>query len=439
MIINLSFYAQTNSSKTDVSSRQCHSPVYNESYHDYETWMDGVLKKQTQFENSKQISTVYTIPVVFHIIHSGQAVGTGFNISQAQVNSQITILNQAFRKTNTDVSTYVTQPGLASLAADCEINFCPATIDPSGVLLSEPGIDRILASSKGWTNPGYADSYIESTIKPNSYWDPTKYCNIWILNFNNTFELGYAQFPTLPSASTPTIGDLNGSGLDGSASTDGVVFGYKYIGDLGTSTPPYDKGRTAVHEIGHWLGLWHIWGDESGCTGTDYVADTPNQAAENYACPTANGTVITDACSAASPGVNYQNYMDYSDDKCMVMFTAGQKARMQACMQYCDRRMSLATSTVCNAVGIKENVANIALSVYPNPSLGELFVDVTSKEMEDISISIINPLGQVVNDELYVKSNNGKIKIDLTTINKGVYFVRVKAKSGMVVKRIIYQ
>lgn len=439
MIINISFFAQTNLLNTTVPPRQCHSPVYNELYHDYETWIDGVLKKQTQFENSKQASTVYTIPVIFHIIHSGQAVGTGFNISQAQVNSQITILNKAFRKTNTDISTYVTQSGLSSLAADCEINFCAATVDPSGVALSEPGIDRILASSKGWTNPGYADSYIESTIKPQSYWDPSKYCNIWILNFSNSSELGYAQFPTVPSAATPTIGDLAGSGLDGPASTDGVVFGYNFIGDIGTVAPPYNKGRTAVHEIGHWLGLWHIWGDESGCSGTDYVADTPNQAGENYTCPTTNGTVITDACTASSPGVNYQNYMDYSDDKCMVMFTAGQKARMQACMQYCNRRMSLATSTVCNAVGIEENSSNIQVEVYPNPTNGELFVDVNLLDVQDFTISVINTLGQTVKEVKQIQSNGGKIKIDLSDKNAGVYFVTIKTKSGSKVKRIVLQ
>jgi hypothetical protein len=439
LLCSISVFSQ-NAGNIEFSSRKCNSPVFKESDRAYEDWMKGVLEKQNQFANGKKISVSYNIPVIFHIIHSGQAVGNTYNISQAQVNSQIRILNEAFRKTNTDQSTYVTQAGLSSLAADCEISFCAATVDTAGNALTEPGIDRILASSKGWTNPGYSDSYIETTIKPNSVWNSSKYLNIWILNFSDPQELGYAQFPTVPSASTPTIGDLAGSGLDGPAKTDGVVFGYKYIGDIGTATAPFNKGRTAVHEIGHWLGLWHIWGDESGCSGTDYVADTPNQGGENYTCPATNGAVVTDACTATSPGVNYQNYMDYSDDKCMVMFTEGQKARMQACMQYCPRRAALVTSTVCNAVGIKENQSTIELSIYPNPSEGELFVDLKMADAQDFTISVVNTLGQTIKEVKQVQSNGGKIKIDLSDKNTGVYFVTLKSKSGgSKVKRIVLQ
>lgn len=427
-----------NSSKTESLKRKCTSPTYNESYAAYETWMSEVLKKENQFANGKKNSTVYNIPIVFHIIHSGQAIGTGYNISQAQVNSQITILNQAYRKTNTDFSTYVTQPGLASKAADCEINFCAAKIGPTGNVLAEPGIDRILASSKGWTNPGYSDTYIDGTIKPGSIWDPTKYCNIWILYFSDGQTLGYAQFPTVPSASTPTIGDMNGSG--GPANTDGVVFDYQYIGNIGTATAPYDKGRTAVHEIGHWLGLWHIWGDDSDCSGTDYVADTPNQEGENYTCPTTNGAVVTDGCTAASPGVNYQNYMDYSDDKCMVMFTAGQKARMQAVMQYCARRTSLTTSTVCTIpTSIYEPVSELQMSLYPNPTNGELNITIDVLKTQDFAISIYNTLGQTVKEIKQTQSNGGQIKIDLQDNNPGVYFVTMKFASGSITKRIILQ
>ena len=142
--------------------------------------------------------------------------------------------------------------------------------------------------------------------------------------------LGYAQFP------------------GGSASTDGVVLLYSSIGSVlspGTATP-YHLGRTATHEVGHWLNLRHIWGDESGCTGSDLVGDTPNQGAENYGCPT---FPKTDACSATSPGVMFMNYMDYTDDACMNMFTTGQSDRMNALFASGGTRVSLLSSMGCQA------------------------------------------------------------------------------------------
>lgn len=422
----------------EVPKRKCATPPFGEQHAAYEAWISEVLAKQNQFANERKTTTVYNIPVIFHIIHTGVAVGSGRNISQAQVNSQITILNQAFRKTNTDLTTYASN--FQTIAADCEINFCAAKVSPTGAILPEPGIDRITTSSKGWSSPPYSSTngYIDGTIKPASSWDPTKYLNIWILEFNDG-TLGYAQFPSVPSSGTPTIGDM--AGMGGAANTDGVVFDYRFVGDVGAATPPYNKGRTAVHEIGHWLGLYHIWGDDgTSCSGSDMVADTPNQSGENYTCPTSNGAVRTDVCTSSSPGVNYQNYMDYSDDKCMVMFTAGQKARMQACMQYCARRTSLNTSTVCAVPnGVEESVSNISMSVFPNPTNGELNVNIETLDIQDYTLSVVNTLGQTVKEIKQIQSHGGVVKIDLSGFNAGVYFVVLKSKAGNINKRIILQ
>ncbi len=434
--------AQNNQVQQPV--RKCASPKVNPSYEEY---FQQMMLKHQQFANARTTSTIYTIPIVFHIIHSGVAVNstsatTGRNLNAAQINSQIAILNEDYRKTNSNFSTYVTQAGLSSIAADVEINFCAAKVDPTGAVMAEPGIDRISTVAKGWNSLPYATAYIESTVKPGSSWDPTKYFNVWVLEFGGSDlgTLGYAQFPTIPSGTTP-ITDMVGQG--GAANTDGVVIDYHYIGNTGTalnaSSAPYNKGRTLTHESGHWLGLWHIWGDDSNCSGSDYVADTPNQKTENYTCPTTAGAVVTDQCTATSPGVNYQNYMDYSDDKCMAMFTAGQKARMQAVMANCVRRLSLATSTVCSVTGIEETVSNVEMSVYPNPTNGELFVDVTTLDAQDFTISVVNTLGQTVKEVKQVQSNGGKIKIDLSDKNNGVYFVTLKSKAGSKVKRIVLQ
>jgi hypothetical protein len=432
-IVFMSSIAQ-NSKNPETPIRKCGSPKVNPAY---EEAFQEMLQKHQQFANGKKALTVYTIPVIFHIIHSGQAVGTTYNISQAQVNSQISILNQDFRKTNTDFSSTVTQPAFINAAADCEINFCAAKISPTGAVLSEPGIDRILASSKGWTNPGYSDTYIDATIKPNSSWDPTKYCNIWILAFSDGVTLGYAQFPTIPSGTNP-VTDMVGWG--DAANTDGVVFDYRYVGNVGAATYPFNKGRTATHEIGHWLGLRHIDGD-SNC-GNDYCSDTPSQGSLTTGCPSTTGGVSAAGCGAVSPnppGKMYQNYMDYSDDRCMTMFTAGQKARMQAVMGVCVRRLSLNTSNVCNVTSIEENVSNVEMSVYPNPTNGELFIDIKTIDVQDFTVSVVNTLGQTIKEVKQVQSNGGKIKIDLSDKNTGIYFVTIKSKSVSKVKRIVLQ
>ena len=434
-VSTLLFFSSLAQNSSETHKRICGSPKVNPTY---EEAFKGMMQKHQQFANGKKASVVYNIPIIFHVIHTGQAVGTGYNLSQAQINSQITVLNADYRKLNTDLTTWATQPAFSSIASDVQINFCAAKISPTGAVLAEPGIDRVLVSSKGWTNPPYtpSSSYHENTVKSGSSWDPTKYYNVWITEMGGGI-LGYAQFPTIPGGTSP-IADMVGYG--GAANTDGVVIDYQFIGNVGNVTLPYNKGRTLTHETGHWLGLWHIWGDDGGaCTGTDYVADSPNQGAENYACPTTNGAVVTDACSTTTPGVLYQNYMDYSDDKCMVMFTAGQKARMQAVMANCVNRLSLNSSTVCATTGIEENVSNIDMSIFPNPTNGELNVTIDLLNTQDFTISVINTLGQTVKEIKQTQSNGGTIKIDLSSNSAGVYFVSLKSKTTSKTKRIILQ
>lgn len=417
-----------------VNGRKCASPKVDASY---EAAFQDMLQKHQQFANNKKAVTVYNIPVIFHVIHSGQNVGTSINISQAQINSQVAILNQDFRKINADFSTWATQPSFINAAADCEINFCLAKVSPTGAELTEPGIERILCSSKGWTNPPHTDVYIDATIKPGSSWDPTRYLNIWVVYMNDG-TLGYAQFPTIANPSDPVVGDMFGFGS--AANTDGIVLDYLAIGNTGTANFPYDKGRTATHEIGHWLGLWHINGD-SNC-GNDYVTDTPAQSSLSSSCPSSSGAVVNSGCTSVSPnppGRMYQNYMDYSPDRCLVLFTAGQKARMQAVMANCVRRNSLNISTVCNAVGIEEYVSIIDVNISPNPSTGELFVEVSLSDVQDYVIFVSNTLGQTVKEAKQLQSNGGKVKFDLSDNTAGVYFVSVKTKSGSKVKRIVLQ
>ena len=253
-----------------------------------------------------------TIPVVVHVVWNTATE----NISEAQILSQIAVLNADFRKLNADVS------GVPSVftAADANIEFCLATVDPNGNVTT--GINRVQTSS---TSFGTNDQVKSSTTGGVNAWDRNRYLNLWVCDISGSI-LGYAQFP------------------GGSAATDGVVIDYQYFGTTGTATAPFNKGRTATHEVGHWLNLYHIWGDDgTGCTGTDNVADTPNQGDENYGCP----TFPTVSCSNGPNGDMFMNYMDYTDDACMYMFSNGQVTRMQALFAAGGSRASLLTSNGC--------------------------------------------------------------------------------------------
>jgi hypothetical protein len=258
-----------------------------------------------------------TIPVVVHVVWNT----TTENISDAQIQSQINVLNADFRKLNSDAGNVPS--AFTGLAADANIEFCLATVNPSGNPTT--GINRVQTAS---TSFGTNNTVKSSSTGGTNAWDRNKYLNIWVCDISGG-TLGYAQFP------------------GGSASTDGVVIDYQYFGTTGTATAPFNKGRTGTHEVGHWLNLYHIWGDDgTGCTGSDLVSDTPNQADENYGCPTFPQV----SCSNGPNGDMFMNYMDYTDDACMYMFSSGQSARMQALFAAGGARASLLTSNGCGTV-----------------------------------------------------------------------------------------
>jgi hypothetical protein len=240
---------------------------------------------------------VTRIPVVVHVVYRTAEQ----NISQQQIDSQIAVLNADYRRANPDVSKTpaVWQP----LTADPRIEFFLATQDPAGNPTSGVTRRQTTASSFG------TDDAVKSTARGGTDpWPADRYLNLWVCQLRGGV-LGYAQFP------------------GGPPSTDGVVITFSGFGTTGTAAAPFNLGRTATHEVGHWLNLFHIWGDDgTGCAGTDNVADTPNQAGPNFGCPTFPHT----SCSNGPNGDMFVNYMDYVDDACMVMFTAGQVTRMEA-------------------------------------------------------------------------------------------------------------
>ncbi len=295
---------------------------------EFEDWIAKEIKKRT----SKNAITgkgnpLITMPIVFHIIHSGQPVGTGANLAKTYVDAQLQQLNNDFRKI-AGTSGDNTHPA----GADSELEFCPAAIDPNGNVLTEPGINRVDGPAAGFGNPPYGGN-MDGTIKPATIWDPNLYVNVWVADLGGGL-LGYAQFP-----SSSGLPGMPGNG--GPANTDGVVVVYTSVGSSTLPYPggaPYNLGRTLTHELGHFFGLRHIWGD-STC-GDDFCADTPQSLGSNFGCP--NQTT----CDGIVDMV--QNYMDYSDDPCMNIYTQDQKTRMQTVMALSPRRASLATSNACS-------------------------------------------------------------------------------------------
>ncbi len=293
----------------------------------FESWIaDMRIQKQTsRQQKAARSDIVYTIPVVFHIIHNGENLGTGVNISDQRIQEQIDVLNKDFRRENEDAAS--TPPIFLPVAADAEINFVLAKQDPEG--LPSNGIVRVQGSKSQ-----YSASQDDALLKSESYWPAEDYLNIWVTNLSGNF-IGNAQYPfaNLPG--------LQGQFLNYRL-TDGLVIDYLWVG-INTNTTSFDSyGRTATHELGHYLGLRHIWGDGS-CSFDDFCADTP-AASGSYSGKSSPCSFPDDQriCDEGSP--MFQNFMDYTDDECMNMFTLDQKERMRLVLEYSPRRNSLLTS-----------------------------------------------------------------------------------------------
>ncbi|MGE4017179.1 MAG: M43 family zinc metalloprotease [Cyclobacteriaceae bacterium] len=326
----------------------------------FENWIrEKIQTKQLQTQGTQRTqSTTYTIPVVFHVIHNGASDPT--NIPDTQIQSQINVLNKDFKRLNADAAN--TPAIFQAVAGSIDIEFVLAKQTPEG--LPTNGINRVQGTKTSWR---LSD---DATMKALSYWPSEDYLNIWVINLVDPSNLvGYAQFPV---SALPGLEDSSNDAL-----TDGVVLHYEVVGSVDDGTfnleNNFNKGRTATHEVGHFLGLRHIWGDGGGCSSTDYVDDTPIQSGSTTGCPTHPQT----SCSNTKM---FQNYMDYTNDACMNLYTMGQVARMDVVLQNSPRRASLTTSLgasepipVANDLGIKDivmpGITSCGGSVVPSVEL----------------------------------------------------------------------
>lgn len=377
---------------------------------------------------NKRTAGVVTIPVVVHVVYNT----TAQNISDCQIQSQLDVLNEDFRKLNADNAK---TPALyAGLAADAEIQFVLAKTDPSGNPTT--GITRTKTKTRTFSGNN-AIKYTSQGGK--DAWNTTKYLNFWVapnLVDRGTQLLGYGQFPGGPTA------------------TDGVVMAYGAFGSRakcpsGVYYTGYDLGRTTTHEVGHFLNLRHIWGDAT--CGDDFVSDTPKHQTSNYGCPT------FPKITCSNQGDMSMNFMDYTDDPCMYMFTAGQKARMQAVLAPGGFHYSLTTSTAA-AAPISSQIAqtsvdaakvmNIAPAlVFPNPVKTDMNVSyAVTAETANVQVEIYNTLGALVGTYNEGSKPTGthvfRVSADndakFGALKNGMYICRIKgAEAGKVIRFMI--
>jgi hypothetical protein len=296
--------------------------------------LNDAANKIIQYEkqqNSTHTRNIITIPVVVHVIHDGDAVGQSENISDAQILSQINVLNTDYRRLNSDTTN--TPSVFKPIAADTEIEFCLAQRDPNGNPTT--GIVRHNFGQSSYTDIDMYDNIIPQTI-----WDRDKYLNIYTARLGGSTSdlLGYAAVPGYP------------------ANNDAVVIGFRYFGTTGTVQAPYNKGRTVTHEVGHWLGLIHIWGLNGGCFDDDNISDTPTSDQPYYGCPTYPKT----SCGSEDM---FMNYMDYTNDACMNIFTQGQKTRMRSVLNTV--RFSIQLSDGCTPVPVNQLDIMLVNVLYP--------------------------------------------------------------------------
>jgi len=349
-----------------------------------------------QKSSSRLTNTVITIPVVVHVVYNKAEQ----NISDAQIRSQIEALNNDYRRLNAD--TGLTPEIFRPLAADTRIQFQLAQQDPAG----NPtfGITRKFTVKDTFTS---IDSVKFKASGGTDIWNNEHYLNIWVCNLSKGL-LGYSQSP--------------GVGL---AKTDGLVINYRYFGTIGTVNSPFNLGRTTTHEVGHWLNLIHIWGD-SKC-GNDFVADTPIQADASSRCK----PFPYPSCNNYSD--MFMNYMDYSYDACMNLFTIGQRDRMLATLN--TLRVRLLSSPGAQPLNLTASDERI-FELYPNPTSGFLYLKSFFPAVS-FHLKVIDSVGRIrlVRDIENLAPQT--LNVDLSSLANGMYIVQIKTPELTFAKRII--
>jgi len=365
------------------------------------------LQKKIAEKIPSQSSVNRIVPVVVHLIWNTPQQ----NLCDAQIRSQIDVLNEDYHRLNADT---VNTPGpFKQLGGDANIHFVLANRDPQG--------NKTTGIIRSYTD--YEDFPVGGDVKftatgGQDEWNPNWYLNIWVCNLEGSI-LGFA---TLPGTANP--------------GEDGVVIATKAFGwQSYDPSGKYNLGRTTTHEVGHWLNLLHIWGDDGGnCSQDDEVADTPEQGDYTFDCP----DFPVKSCSNGPNGNMFMNYMDYTDDRCMNIFTKGQIDRMQAALD--TLRPGILTSPGYvndgdSADGLN-NKLKAGIIIAPNPFVDEFDIHVRLKNISNLEVEVFDVSGKLVLNKQFNDCQCEIFHIDAKKLTPGIYIARVKSAEETVVTKL---
>lgn len=350
-------YAQKRCSTVEAEKLRREKYKFLPSEVEFENWL---AKKISERRNklvpfgTKEAGDPDKIAVVVHVIHNGEAPGEGVNISDEQIYSQIEVLNEDYQRKNAD--TIDTQAEFLGRASHMNIEFVLARQTKEG----NPTTGIVRAEG---TKPSYGITISERELLSGfSHWDPNIYLNIWVTDLTSPY-IGLAQFPDY---NYPGLGDEPNKDNE---ATDGMVIDYKAFGSVAKVPESdlmnrYDLGRTATHEIGHFFGLKHVWGDATGaagCSVDDYVGDTPNSSVDY------SGECIPVNHESCGSNDIFENFLNYTNDACMNIFTTEQVGRMQVIIENAPRRGSLLNSSGTNYPD--DNYFDLAITDIKSPGI----------------------------------------------------------------------
>ena len=421
IVILLSLSAFVNSQVVDYDSI-CHV-IRSEKVEKFEQWLSTKTMQKRTFADE-----IYRIPVVVHVLHTGEAIGEGANISDEQILSQIRVLNEDFRRKE-GTRGFNSNPS----GGDAKIEFVLAKSAPDG--LATNGIVRVNVRLK---EPAHFGGSLIAIGAYYSIWNPNDYFNIWAFPVLPDILLGEARFPISdlpgPKGDTtfiiPGIDTLNGVPV---SQIDGIAINTYNFGETHSDSSKYNLGRTGTHETGHFLGLFHTWGATGfggSCGNDDYCDDTPPTDGRTVGCP-----LNRLACDGNRAMI--ENYMDYTDDECMNIFTIDQIRRMRTVLENSPRRKSLLTSKGLYAPTNIPLISGDDVKVYPTPGVDLLFIEFPQYYKGKTELNFYDTSGKLINSVLNYIDGKTTVTTEIPNHNNNILILKIVTTNGVIVKKVL--